>query len=632
LARRAAWLIPLLTEGDLRLECVADDELDRDPAASLRRPGFSTDVAEALYWLWRCFFLEEEDRLAAILDRLAPVEARLLKDAATLVRELRAGRVPELPGMGNVAALRRRVAVELPAAVRARLAAARERRRASLRSPSGVTLEPVDEPVPAASATAPLRTRDGGRLEATGDVLRYTPAGGPARELHRFVGPESTWFSLHPDEDRVLVPSPHAVEEVTIATGARARAFEAATLARYLPDGRVIALKTVDVLLYDRRQGVDGARLLGRAHGGDLTAAKEMVLSADGRFVVCFSPRPKDHDYQRSGPAPARVLAVIDSSLVPLATFALKGFAVERVVEREGRLTLVTNRGEVFVLAGLPEALARDRAAYESQRQAALDRAARGPEVVLVSDRARPAPPPVDYPEVLEGVPHRLELRYESGPRASGYRLALVNGSGQRRPVGPADELLPQAQVRLLSPDRRHALVGSRWRLVQVDLASGRQKEVLVCALNAAAYLTDGLVLVGDLGITAARRRFPDPGPDGRTLDVFGRSDLAADPTLHIVDLQADPPAITALACFVLTLSTVLGGRIAVVSRFAAKGWNTAILGVKDRRLVVLAKLQEELGAVFEHQGRVYTEHGEEILNLDTALSAAPVPEGLPDL
>jgi hypothetical protein len=187
-------------------------DLPRTPDADLASPSFLADVHAQLYWLWRCWLLEEVEALHRVREALAGSTSRLVLDALRLQREVDEGRaeVGDLD-LHEVRAKISRYARDPEAPERDYRAATRRGLADALTpSPYGVELRSADWPL---AQTPVAATPDPWSHAASGVEAEYVTID-DAKKL-RVVAPgrDAPWLVSMPDPYAVGQPfSPVAVD------------------------------------------------------------------------------------------------------------------------------------------------------------------------------------------------------------------------------------------------------------------------------------------------------------------------------------------------------------------------------------------------------------------------------------
>ena len=300
----------------------------------------------------------------------------------------------------------------------------------------------------------------------------------------------------------------------------------------------------------------------------------------------------------------------------------------------EVALELATYDEADEVRAELVDVRASDPVAYARDRTGAFAEAARGRVALLreweLPDDARARelgsdPVPMRLPAAGATVVFTPHDGYDT--------VTVETGSVRRLDLPP---LPAGSRIASVSPDGTHLLVGSGTLIREVRLPDGELIPVLQGTwYTQAAHLANGLAVVLASG-AAVTLRLSDP--DVRALlEVRGyvppagetSVGIASNDALYLIDVSADRDNVLVASIAVVAdrMKAVRGGRFLVLRRTAAGdtgSWMTAVVGVVDRRLVLLAWFEVDLGEVVELDGRVYGSNGYELIGLDAALANAP--------
>lgn len=272
---------------------------------------------------------------------------------------------------------------------------------------------------------------------------------------------------------------------------------------------------------------------------------------------------------------------------------------------------------------------------YKEARKAAREAARDRHRIVAMPERGLPAPPPGDEAErLLPGKPR--SALFVAGDRE---RLFLVDDAGARtevaRPETSRAAWLPRASM---SPDGSRLVAGSPMLLRTISTATGEARPLLQGAgYEETAQLADGLAVVRQGQTSLTFRRDEDEADVVALAQARGvavgalRIDTA--PMVWIVDCQAGEGGkvvLQRLAVDCDRLCSALEGRILVLCRDRLEGaeerpeWQTAILGVTQRRVVLLGRLRENVGAPTGVLGKdLTTAHGYRLKNVASALAHA---------
>lgn len=187
-------------------------DLARTPDDDLASPSFLGDVHAQLYWLWRCWLLEEAPALQRVREAVAGASSRLVRDALRLQQEIDGGRrqVGDLD-LHEVRAKISRYARDPEAPERDYRAATRRELADALEpSPYGVELRPADWPL---AATPVAETSEPWSESESGVEADYVTT--EDRKQLRVVAPgrDAPWLVDMPDPYAVGQPfSPIAVD------------------------------------------------------------------------------------------------------------------------------------------------------------------------------------------------------------------------------------------------------------------------------------------------------------------------------------------------------------------------------------------------------------------------------------
>ena len=269
------------------------------------------------------------------------------------------------------------------------------------------------------------------------------------------------------------------------------------------------------------------------------------------------------------------------------------------------------------------------RSKSPSKKPRAARKKTEEPRISLVPLEHPPPPPSRDAAELGEGA----ALWPASGrgvgfiPEKKGERVVLVDPDGAIHAL----ELPSPVEYRscaALSTDGQRLAVGSRVRMRCVDVATGEAEVVLdgPWQVGVAWIAGDRLAVLCQGGTFKLDTRDPDVAalPSVREQATSRRwLSVGAKGLLHILDLEGEPELRASIACDAARVTGVLDGRILILRREPEPGsWGTAVLGVKQGMVNTLAKLDHDVGEVFEHDGRVITASGHELQGLEAAWEA----------
>lgn len=185
------------------------------------------------------------------------------------------------------------------------------------------------------------------------------------------------------------------------------------------------------------------------------------------------------------------------------------------------------------------------------------------------------------------------------------------------------------------SADGKTLLVASNVRVREVTLETMEMRDLLQGPwLVSVKCLADGLVAVlGAEGTHRLERRDPDVAEMKSVKDMPSHLtwfEVQTPGMLFVLDTLGRPEKLLAesIALRADRIDSVLGGRVLVVTREDGDDdWRTTFYAVKGRKLHLMGRIQEDVGRVFDVDGRVYGGEGVEIFGLEEAWGAATIEE-----